>query len=420
MEGGETLKTPKLTLALIVSGILFILAGSIAGLFIDKSLETLNGRYSMNKLVVNINRQLNLSPGDALNLEEAYNLSHEVLKNTELSFLASDKTSAVSGDRNKNVNVYGVNYNFVNFHFLNFIRGSFITDKIDNSGQLAAVIDDKLAYDLFQSLDIVGSSIKLYNRDFKIIGVFKKDNSLINTFCHNGLSSVYVPLRSLLELNSGLGITSLEEKTKDSSTMGVNEALMKNALSSIGKNPDNFKITDFNIEKVKLSQKYHYVIFILGGILIVFILKFMFKNTKQLLGTIRNSLRDKYMFEAIKSSKGSIFKCGAMLVLGILCITLIWRIIAFKFYINPANIPDRLIDIDFYKNLFTISIQDKINNLGYIPTQTELRLSAANKIMDFITIGGGFLGLMSVGLGVYQYKLTKVYSVVKKENHISE
>ncbi|RYD02139.1 hypothetical protein N752_27190 [Desulforamulus aquiferis] len=66
---------------------------------------------------------------------------------------------------------------------------------------------------------------------------------------------MYIPIKKLVEFESSFKITSLEVETRDIGTTGRNVADFKTALSSIGQDPANYKIIDYNMERLLLEQK---------------------------------------------------------------------------------------------------------------------------------------------------------------------
>lgn len=404
--GGEKLKPEKISWALIFIGILFLLIGIILGrLVYNKGLEV-NGVFSMKKIVVSVKTQLDTQGTNGFSEDNIKGLVKQLNTNNLTytgqsglisSFVRSDNSSSQA-------KITGTNYLYPLFNQLFLKAGSFITEKNEDEGGFVAVIEENIAWNLFKTKNAVGNTILIYNVPFKIIGVFKKDNSIIERLTDSGVSDVFIPVGKMLELDTTAKIKSLQVPSIDNGSLELNTSIISEALQQIDKNPSDYDLEDYNLKMAAMEQKPKFIIFIMG-VLSIFILLVYIKNIlTEVIELFRIGCRKDYFTNILK---GNLLTVGIS-VIKILLISgtslLIWNGIKYKPYIPTRYIPDELINISYYINLIKSNIQSAISNLGFIASNTELVTNTVQTVLNWIFYISIIPGFLMLYIGFIQLK----------------
>jgi len=103
----------------------------------------------------------------------------------------------------------------MNFYALDIIEGNFLSKADEEEASQVAVIDEELAVELFNTRNVIGNEILIYDRIFKIIGVEAIDSSILGILTDRNEPSVYIPVNVMLELDKETGISSIQIKTTE-------------------------------------------------------------------------------------------------------------------------------------------------------------------------------------------------------------
>ena len=76
-----------------------------------------------------------------------------------------------------NVNMVGVTFEFVDIQRLEFAEGRFFNELESNSGRQVVVLGHDIAEQLFENVDPIGKTVRMYGQRFTVIGVTKKKGS---------------------------------------------------------------------------------------------------------------------------------------------------------------------------------------------------------------------------------------------------
>lgn len=97
------------------------------------------------------------------------------------------------------INVVPVTYEFVDIQRLDLVEGRFFNEPESNSGVPVAVLGYEAAKGLFDDLDPIGKTIRLYGQRFTVIGTLKKKGG--GGFSDNGDdTSAFIPVNFLRKL----------------------------------------------------------------------------------------------------------------------------------------------------------------------------------------------------------------------------
>lgn len=99
-----------------------------------------------------------------------------------------------------NVNMVPVTYEFVDIQRMEFSQGRFFNELESNSGKQVVVLGYDIVEQLFENVDPIGKTVRLYGNRFTVIGVTKKKGSGMDIGGGDDDTSAFIPsnfLRSL-------------------------------------------------------------------------------------------------------------------------------------------------------------------------------------------------------------------------------
>ena len=388
------MKKSKAIWMLAFFGILLVLSCVVLGNALVSECSRLNGSYSMQKVLVSVKNQIDRRDKNSFSIEDIKRLKKE-LATKDISYTAQSgmfSTSASNGSTALAVRLTGVDYMYPIFNSLTLEEGSFITQKQEEEGMMAAVIDDELAWELFRTAKATGKTLDICSGVFRVAGVVKKEDGLIGKLTDDGLPDVYIPAAVMLELDTTARITALQIKMAGADTLDTNETAVSTALQQLDKNASNYEISDFNLRNALIRQVPLLFAFIPGIASILMLLAHIANLFKKLVVLIRDGCRKDYFSNAIKLN---LTEVGAGLfetALAFAGIVLIWLGIRFRLYIPSRYIPDELINISYYSDLIKSAIQGGMQNMGYVAPHPELIVDTIQGLLNLLFCISAVLG----------------------------
>lgn len=384
---------------LIFTGCLMIFTGFYLSWSLAAKVEDLGGSASIGKLSVSVKNQLDNSNENGFNISEINKIAGS-LGSAAIGY--SSQTYLMVGFENQTARsrVIGTNSQYRVFCNMDIKRGSFFSDTDDSEKNPVAVIDKELAWYLFKNDQVIGCSIYIAGRKFKIIGVTNHDGSVIGKLMEDGSMNVYVPMGTLLELKSEIRIDHFVVDNGTDGITGRNMELVSNALLALGKNPDNYIMIDYDIQNSVNNQKSKLVIFLIGIMMIIVILRYIVNHIKELVKSIRNDCKTDYLSSVLKLYRRNAQITLFMMLLAAAGIILIWQLIKFKVYISPLLIPDDLTDFSYFSRLLQDLVSQNVSNHGYMATYDEMMRNTAEALLNWSFYPGVLLGLLFFYSGV--------------------
>lgn len=388
------LKKSKVIWILAFSGILLVLSCVVLGKSLVSECSRLNGSYSMQKVLVSVKNQIDRQDRNSFSLEDIKKLKKELsIKDISYSAQSGLVTASVSrGGTVLPVRLTGVDSMYPRFSSLLLSEGSFITEKQEEEGMMAAVIDDELSWELFRTVKATGKTLDICGGVFRIAGVVKKEDNLIGKLTDDGLPDVYIPAAVMLELDTTARITALQIEMADADMLDTNVKAVSTALQRMGKNASNYEISDFNLRNALIRQVPLLFAFIPGILSILMLLAHIINLFKKLAALMREECRKDYFLNVIKFNLAETGAGLFEMALAFTGIVLIWLGIRFKLYIPSKYIPDELINISYYSDLIKSAIQGEIQNMGYVIPRPELIADTVQGLLNLLFCISAVLG----------------------------
>jgi len=321
----------------------------------------------------------------------------------KVSYESEMNSTITTGSRASQIREVLTDYNYSYFNKFQFIRGSFITQEDNDKGRSRVVISETLANNLFNTIDIIGSEVKLGGATYKVLGVYKDKSSIISSLWGDGVERVYVPFES----NEACSIVPIKSLMLYNGSIEYTDMKARQAEVSLNDmNIDNssYSFKEFNHSSKLLLQDKQMLTMILTLWLLVLLIKLLIRHVASLNETFKRRIK----FEAI----GNIFisekkEIGILIVFTALVLILVSVILKAKYsiYIPPEYRPtDNIFDMNFYFDKIKIILQNANGAYQYFPTEIEGNYSTCFNLATALF----FCTLVSIGLVISRIKLEKL------------
>lgn len=255
------------------------------------------------------------------------------------------------------------------------------------NGNKIAVISDILAINLFKSIKVIGNTITLSNVKYKIVGVYKENQSLTYSASEDGYERIYVPYSSYTVSGANEKLFLDIFTTKDASQTGYNN--INNKLTkTIGGNISLYNMVDYTTLKKISFQYIHMFYFIIGICVIVVLIKITFKYLKNLVAFFREKLKISYFNDILSDNKKGIVIVFSKIILSLISVLIIFNLIKFNIVIEDKYLPpDNIFDVSFYTKTIVDDIQLKNANEDGFSNVYNRYLNNVNHIENMAFLG---------------------------------
>lgn len=367
---------------LLFIGTLLLVVSILGGDSLNK--RELNQLIGINKTVVTVKDEARSNDAVFFSIDNT-----DSLPSQEVTFTTTSRAK-IDG---KQVSVIGTDSKYPDFENMQFYSGGFFNKTAETSAEKVVVIDEPLAWDEFGSLNVVGNTLEMFDQEFRVIGVVAPDKSIITTLSDSGLNNAFIPLDTLLKMDKTTRINSLQIRNNDPGLNGQNYTDAENVLGKLDKNPEDYYISDFNKTTTLIEQKPRILVFIAGIATILVLLQAFISRGREVSKYIHRKCQDEYLNSTLKTNTAEMLKKSLIMVLLIIVIIWFWIKIRFTVYIPPEYLPQQLIDLKFYSDLFQKGINDSVVNQGYMASLAEIRLSSTRLLSNCLFYIALLIGL---------------------------
>ncbi|AGK96028.1 ABC transporter permease [Clostridium pasteurianum] len=247
--------------------------------------------------------------------------------------------------------------NYFSLYPYNMVAGGKIDFLSVESGNKVAVISDVLANDVFKSIKVIGNMITLNNENYKIVGVYKENQSFIYSTSEDGYERIYVPYSSytINDKNQNLFLDIFTTKeTAQISYKNINNNLSK----TLGGSLSLYNMVNY-ITLKKISFQYTRILYFIIGICgIIVLIKITLKYFRDLLTFFKEKLKTNYFNEILGNNRKKILFVFSKILLCLISIVIIFSLIKFNITIEDKYLPtDNIFDINFYKKTIVDDMQ---------------------------------------------------------------
>ena len=186
--------------------------------------------------------------------------------------------------------------NYFSIYPYKLIKGDRINSDTIKNFERVAVISEKLAIGLYKSTDVIGNIININNENYRIIGVYRMNESLIHSISDDEYDWVIVPYNCYGFDNKkeklSLNLFSLSQSSKNTP-----EKIQKQLQDSLQDKLLLYNKVDYSKAKKINLQYFKILIFIIGFFIIVKIMKIMINMFKKFIRTFKVKLKSNYFIE---------------------------------------------------------------------------------------------------------------------------
>lgn len=320
----------------------------------------------------------------------------------DLTFTADSVTEI----ENQPVVLVGTNGQYPAFNNMSLKSGCFFDDGAVSRADLVVVVDEKLAWDAFKRSDVVGDSLELWAKKFKIMGVVAADRTITGFMSDSGVAHAFIPASTLGSLDKNARISTLQVKNKESCISGENRLDALNILLKLGKSQEDYLIADLAVKNVLIAQKPRILVFLSGLALIIILLQEALRRAKKVRAYLQDRRRSCYWADILRNDAALLARRLIFILLLMVIAVLIWERISFDLYLPPEYLPKDLSDLNFYADLFQKQINEAVLNRGYVTPLLELKLNNLALLSNCLFGSGLLVGLPTVWLSLYLSKWT--------------
>jgi putative ABC transport system permease protein len=333
--------------------------------------------FMVNNSVLNVIEYKNIDNKEGITFDEFSKVknNYKDIDFTSYSEIKSDVTNKYGVSPNKygsaedkmiKTKVVLTDEKYFDFYPFYLITGGKLDFLSVKRGDRVVVISDVLANALFKCNNIIGSTLKINNENYRIIGVYKENKSLTYRMAEDGYERVYIPYTSYKSENkeSNLFLDTLTTRqTKKYDEKNINDKLTK----VLGDKLSVYKIVDYTVSKQLVFQNIKILYFIIGIFIIIYLIKVMIKHIKETVSFFIEKMKSNYIKEALLNNKrGFIVRFSKILICALLIVVIFnlvkFNVVIVKKYLPPENI----FDISFYKEAVVSNIQlNNANEAGF-------------------------------------------------------
>jgi putative ABC transport system permease protein len=252
--------------------------------------------------------------------------------------------------------------NYFSLYPYKMIAGGKIDFLSVENGNKVAVISDVLANDLFKSTKVIGNILSLNDENYKIVGVYKENQSFTYSISEDGYERIYVPYTSYTTKDKNeslfLDIFSTRETAK-TTYKNINNNLSR----TLGGSLSLYNIVNYTTLK-KISFQYTRIFYFIIGICgIIALIKIALKYFKVLTAFFKDKLKTNYFSEILRKNRKEILFTSLKILLCLASIVIIFNLIKFNITIDNKYLPsDNVFDMSFYRKTIIDNMQLKNGN----------------------------------------------------------
>lgn len=359
---------------------------------IYSKINDLNGQVSMNKVTISLKENSRLN-GGCFSTEDIDDMKRSL--NTGVITYSAQETSTISHGTNVlKARVVGADELAPIFGNISLVRGGFFSQADCMEKSRVAVIDYDTAWKLFNNDDVVGCYVDIFGSQFKIIGVVEGDRSVIGKLTIGGNVNAYIPVQTLMVISNDSVISYIQCKTDPKGITGKSSDMIEAVLFSMGKNPENYILKDYNVKGAIIGQKPDLLIFFMGLFITFVLLFYTIKALKKTIHDVWIECKTDYLLHVALHYRPEIFKSLVLLILTGSASIIIWRIVRFSVYIPPDMIPGDLTDTSYYLDLFFEKVSGVFTADAYTVPFQEVSSNVVETIFNQIFYFGCLLGLL--------------------------
>lgn len=291
------------------------------------------------------------------------------------TFTQRQYLEASSGLIKDEIEVVGTNENFAQIAQLNIIYGSFFNEIHVNKQSNVVVLSSAAAWRFFGGGQSTGNFLYVNNEAYQVIGVFEND------LMHKDKMLMYMPFKNLNRYISGNpDISDIWVSLRDISEAGL-------IITMMGYSADDVQTLQMEQYKDIIMQRFKIIVFIVGAIIIVFLLKLILRGLMILRHELTTFLRENYISDIMCIFKRKRFIYELLsIVFHMFAGLLILKIIRFKVCVPLDNLSAGCFDFNAFSSILNFYM---LPYIGFPTLQYLNVLNSVSHVLFFVSISSG-------------------------------
>lgn len=179
-----------------------------------------------------------------------------------VSVYSNGKGSATAAGSQEDVSIIGMNQNYQILKDVKVESGRYLTDMESEYRLSNCLVGAGVANNLFGTQEVLGETIRVNGKDFKIVGILEKTGT--NAMNSTDLN-VYIPFETAQRLLKQSGVTSFDASAASSQQIEKAEKTLNSFLKGkVGK--DNYTVLNMGSLIEMIENVYNVLGYLLGGI----------------------------------------------------------------------------------------------------------------------------------------------------------
>lgn len=261
---------------------------------------------------------------------------------------------------------------YFSYSGLKITQGAYFGADALKYGRNVAVISEKMAEQLFMSLNAVGNEIRLFDESYVIVGLYRKSETLTSFIGSDGYERIYVPFTSHKDMeNLPINTVFIQDKSL------IKEKFKQNTIGNIlieeiGIDVSAYRIIDYYRSETMVSQWLELFLFIVAIWIGIMLLKAVGMVMQKIIPLTRNYLKENYFFEFIRKKYLFLISFAGAILLLLGGAVVIFMYARPHIFIPEKYIPqDNIFDMGFYLDRIKDAVYSANAMRTYVPTLIE-------------------------------------------------
>ncbi|MBB6669982.1 ABC transporter permease [Cohnella nanjingensis] len=357
------------------------------------------------KLSASVDAAVSPSNGARLTGREAEKLSG--LWGASTAYSARTRTTVSAGSRTSDANVIGVGGQYDRFTHIWLSNGVSVSPAARRERAKVAVIGSGLADRLFHSQDVIGLRLDILGAKFRVVGVYRERNSLLQWMTDDGLPDILVPYSALEDVSPDISVQSAVFEAKSTSDI-EGDTEVRAAIAEAGGDSSVYVISDASQYYRSVAQKPALLLWICGLTAIWRCIRLLIASCRSAYRLIRMETLSLEWTDVVKRNRFALARHATVATAGVAGAAAIWLLVRFPFHFPADSIPGQLIDWSFYRDQILSYWQHQAARTGAVSTPDEWLQNRAGSLVTYLSYAGLAAGLPLCLIGTRMWNMEQI------------
>ncbi|WP_178076032.1 ABC transporter permease [Paenibacillus oralis] len=302
--------------------------------------------------------------------------------------------------------IAGIGGAFSDFTTLRLREGRLFHQESANGNSWEIVLSDAFAEKLFGSANAVGLEVRLLDKMFRVVGVYRSDDDLLRWTTGGALPDALVPIGALAELQPQLRVQAIELQAAGEGDAGREQAV-RSALTESGFATSNYSLRSGVREWALNAQLPRLIPFAAGVMAIGSCIARMRRLIQAAIPRLRVGLEPlpAAIPEQSDRRRRVLLGMAAAFAASGAAAVMMWLLIRYPFYVPRELVPERWIDLGFYQSkLMTLWNEHPVLSQAAL-SPFDRTGEQLGRLIGGLSAAGLLAGLPLLRIGLRQWRL---------------